>query len=51
MPGNRLRLEHRQDVLLHGELAEYGRLLRQIADPVLPRAQIHGNVCDVLVVD
>ena len=42
----RQRLEDRQDVVLDGQLAEDGRLLREVADP-LPRPLVHRHARDV----
>ena len=43
----RLRFQHRQDVLLRGQLAENRRLLGKIADAKIPRPQIHRHPGDV----
>src|ERR1700687_1679809 len=51
MPGDGLRLENRQDVLLDRELTKYRSFLREIADAVLARPQIHRDVGNVVVVD
>ena len=48
VPGNRLRFQHREDVFLYCELAKDRSFLREIADAILARPQIHGNVSDVL---
>ena len=50
LPAQRLRLQHRQNVVLHRQLAEDRRLLRQIADAVLPRAQVHRQPRNVVAV-
>ncbi len=51
MPRNRLRFQHRQDVVFDRQLAEDRRLLRQVADPEVPRPKVHRNIGDILVVD
>src|SRR5271167_724325 len=51
MPGDGLRFENRQDVLLDRELAKHRSLLREVADAVLPCPQIHRDVSNVVVVD
>src|SRR5579862_3036377 len=50
VPGHRLRLQHREDILLNRQLAKYQSFLWEIADAILARPQVHGNVSDVLVV-
>src|SRR4029077_8372882 len=50
VPGNRLRFQHREDVFLYRELAKDRSFLREIADAILTRPEIHGNVGDVLTV-
>ncbi len=51
MPGNGLRLQHREDVFLRGQLAKYRRFLGEITDAVLARPHIHGHVCNIFIVD
>jgi len=48
--GERGEFEHAEDVLLHGELPEHRRLLRQVADP-LPRPLVHRQAGDLLLVE
>src|SRR5271156_5078947 len=48
--GDVLHLEHGEDVLFDGELAEDRGLLREIADAVLARPHVHGNAGDVFSV-
>lgn len=43
-------LEDEKDVFLHRQLAEYRRLLGEIADTV-PGTEIHWHLCDVLTVE
>ena len=43
----RLRFQHRQDVLLSGQLAKNRRLLGKIADAEVPRPQVHRHPRDV----
>src|SRR5437667_3264652 len=51
MPGNRLRLEDCKNVFFHRQLAKDRGLLRQIADAMHPRAQIHRNIGDVFAIE
>src|SRR5580692_11063325 len=51
MPGNGLRFENRQDVLLDRELTKHRSLLREVADAILACPQIHRDVGNVVVVD
>gem|GEM_PF-2497258 len=48
--GERGEFEHAKDVLFDGELAEYRRLLRQVADS-FPGALVHRQVGDLLLVE
>jgi hypothetical protein len=50
VPRHRLRLQHREDVLLNREFAKNRSFLREIADAILARPEVHGNVSDVLTV-
>ena len=47
---DRERLENREDVLLYGELAEDGRLLREVAEAGA-RALVHGVARDVVAME
>src|SRR5579863_7986779 len=50
VPRQRLRLKHGENIFLDGKLAKDRSFLREIADAILARPQIHGNVSDVLAV-
>src|SRR5207244_8051869 len=50
VPGDRLGLQHGENVLLNRELSENRRLLGEIADPELPRPAVHGHVGDLVLV-
>src|SRR3974390_3042884 len=51
MPGNGLGFQHGQNVVFHSQLAEDGRLLRQVANAKVSCPQVHGNIGNVLIVD
>jgi hypothetical protein len=46
-PGDRLRLQHGQYILFHGQLAKDRGLLRQITDPEVTRPQVHRHLGDI----
>ena len=48
---NRLHLKHSKDVLFHRQLTKNAGLLREIADPKLPRPEVHGNARDIDLID
>src|SRR5881397_1226649 len=50
VPGDRLRFQHREDVLLDSKLAKHRCFLGEITDSVLACPQIHGYVCYIFVV-
>src|SRR5439155_23945114 len=43
-------LEHWQNVLFHGQFSEYGRLLREVADPV-SGPEVHRKAGDIHTVE
>src|SRR5664279_3459 len=51
VPRNRLRFQHRENVVLDRQLAEDRRLLRQITDAEVPCPKVHGNIGNILVID
>src|SRR3989454_12399768 len=51
VPGDRLRFQHREDVLLDSKLAKHRCFLGEITDSVLACPQIHGHICYIFVVD
>jgi len=52
VPWEKIRaLYDREDVLLNCELAEHRSFLREVADAVLPRPKIHGDVRNVVLVN
>ena len=51
MPGDRLRFQYCQYILLNRELAENRCFLGEITDAVLASPQIHRDVSDVLIVE
>src|SRR5581483_4993272 len=51
MPGDGLRFQDRQDVLLDRQLAKNRGFLRQVADAKVTRPQVHGRVGNVLIIE
>src|SRR5438034_11294307 len=51
VPGDRLRLQHSEDVLLNRKLSKHRCFLGEITDSVLACPQIHGHICYIFVVD
>ncbi len=46
-----MHFEHGENVLFHRQLTKNAGLLGQIADPILPRPQVHGNPRDIDFID
>src|SRR5438046_2145239 len=51
VPGDRLRFQHREDVLLDSKLAKHRCFLGEITDSVLACPQIHGHICYIFIDD
>ena len=51
VPRDWLGFQHRQDIVLDGELTEDRRLLRQVADTEVPGTKLHRNIGNFLIVD
>ena len=51
VPRDGLGFQNREDVLFYGQLPKYRSFLRQVADAILTRSQVHGDISDVFGID
>src|SRR6185312_397136 len=51
LPGNSLNFKDGHDVFFHRQLAKNRWFLRQVADSVVSRPQVHGNVSNIFPIN